>query len=61
MTKFAPLEEVPIGVPPVGTVYQAMEFPVAVALSETELPQLNEDGVAVTFEGTKHCEKVFVF
>jgi len=48
----APLEEVPIGAPPVGTRYQAIEFPVAVAFKETELPQLNEVGVAETFVGT---------
>ena len=50
--KLPPLEEVPIGVPPVGLIYQAIELPPeTVALKLDVFPQDKLEGEAVGFVG----------
>ena len=49
--KLAPLFDVPIDVPPVGTVYHLIVLPVEVALRLVEEPHVIDEGEAVTFVG----------
>jgi hypothetical protein len=49
--KLTPLAEVPMGVPPLETVYHLIVFPAEVAFSCDDEPHVNDAGVAETDVG----------